>query len=202
MTHLLVGLGNPWPFPQSARHNLGSLVLETLAADLDLKWEWWWSCFGWIAHADAGQLTGLKLLVPGTFYNLSGWAVRRACTVIGLEPHQLILVHDDIDLECFCWATRSGGSDGGNRGVRSVFQALDPGVKRLRLGVGRPPSRDPRAVAGHVLAPVEPELLERWRTAARNGRNGELLGILGFGPNSAPSGASGACGAASRGRLS
>ncbi|CAE7242458.1 pth [Symbiodinium necroappetens] len=168
-----------------ARHNLGSLVVEALAADLDLKWEWWWSCFGWIAHAGAGELAGLKLLIPGTFYNLSGWGVRRACTVLGLESRQLILLHDDIDLECFCWAIRSGGSDGGNRGVRSVFQALDPGVKRLRIGVGRPPSRDPTAVAGHVLAAVDPELLQRWRTAARTG---ELLEILGLGPGGSSQG--------------
>ncbi|CAE7230176.1 pth [Symbiodinium natans] len=178
MDHILVGLANPWPLPQQAKHNLGSLVLESLAEELDLDWEWWWSCFGWVAHARVNELT-LILFIPGTFYNLSGFAVRRACVVLGLESHQLVLLHDDIDLDRFCWATRDGGSDGGNRGVRSVFQSLDPGVRRLRIGVGRPASRDPKTVACHVLAPVDQELLERWQAAARNGELLEILGLRG-----------------------
>ena len=152
-------------------------MLASLAEELGLEWEWWWSCLGWVAQPQEGEQTQLMLFVPGMFYNLSGWAVRRACIQLGLESCQVILLHDDIDLDCFCWATRCGGSDGGNRGVRSVFQALDAGIRRLRMGVGRPSSRDPRTVAAHVLAPVDEELLQTWQVAARNG---ELLQILGM----------------------
>ena len=179
MANLLVGLANPWPFPKQARHNLGSLVLESLCDQLSLKWEWWWSCFGWVAKA--AEPHELMMFIPATFYNVSGLAIRRACTQLGFEPNKLIILHDDIDLDRFCWASRWGGSDGGNRGVRSIFQFLDAGVRRLRIGVGRPASRDPSTVAAHVLGPVEPELLERWQTAVRSG---ELLKILGLDPSS------------------
>ena len=169
MPQLLVGLGNPWPSPKSSRHNLGSLVLEAMAEELCLHWEWRWACWSWTAGE--GQLV---LTIPGSFYNFSGWAVQRVLQTLGFDPDDVVLLHDDIDLESFVWATIRSENDGGNRGVRSVLQAIGA-VRRLRLGVGRPASRSPASVAAYVLGCLEPTLLQRWQTAAAAG---EVLDIL------------------------
>lgn len=169
MPQLLVGLGNPWPSPKSARHNLGSLVMEALAEKLGLTWEWRWSCWSWIAQGGDMSIT-----IPGTFYNLSGWAVQRVLQTLDMEPGDVVVLHDDIDLEPFVWAMICNESDGGNRGVRSILQAIGV-VRRLRLGVGRPASRSPPTVAAYVLGSLEPSLLQRWQTAAANG---EVLQVL------------------------
>lgn len=169
MRKLLVGLGNPWPCPKHARHNLGSLVLQALAHHLDLSWEWRWGCWGWLAAAE-----DLLLFIPGGFYNNSGWGVQRVLGLWDCE-HDLIVLHDDIDLETFCWSFRNSGSDAGNRGLRSVLEAVGGrSVSRLRLGVGRPASRSPTSVAAYVLGSVEEALLERWRSAVPT----ELMRIL------------------------
>eukprot|EP00438_Fugacium_kawagutii_P024821 Skav205723 [mRNA] locus=scaffold1496:86191:86769:+ [translate_table: standard] len=174
MPSLLVGLGNPWP--SKSRHNLGSLVLEALAEELGLDWEWRWSCWSWIAAKDGNEGSGseLALMIPGTFYNLSGWAVQRGLRTLNLGPGDVVVLHDDIDLESFDWALVHSESDAGNRGVRSVLHAAGV-VSRLRLGVGRPANRNPASVAAHVLGPLEADLLQRWQSAAASG---EVLQIL------------------------
>ena len=170
---LLVGLGNPWPCPKLARHNLGSLVLEALAETLGVEWRWCWSCWGWIAQSEGN---GLTMLIPGTFYNGSGWAVRRALEMLSLETSAACLLHDDIDLEPFAWALRWDETHGGNRGVQSVLDSTNERrLMRLRVGVARPARRDPATVAAYVLGPIEDKLLQRWQAAASGG---ELLQIL------------------------
>ncbi|CAK9035151.1 unnamed protein product [Durusdinium trenchii] len=118
MRQLMVGLGNPWPSPKMARHNLGTMVLEALAKQLDLEWSWWWSCWGWIAEEEE---LGFGFFLPRSFYNTSGWAVQRVMELHGLEAHQVLLLHDDLDLPPLCWSVLGGNhSDAGNRGVRGV----------------------------------------------------------------------------------
>ncbi|CAK9035152.1 unnamed protein product [Durusdinium trenchii] len=157
MRQLMVGLGNPWPSPKMARHNLGTMVLEALAKQLDLEWSWWWSCWGWIAEEEE---LGFGFFLPRSFYNTSGWAVQRVMELHGLEAHQVLLLHDDLDLPPLCWSVLGGNhSDAGNRGVRGVRRAAG-NVRRLRLGIGRPDGGD---VGSYVLGKVEDELLERWQ---------------------------------------
>eukprot|EP00913_Durusdinium_trenchii_P030193 g28291.t1 len=67
------------------RHNLGTMVLEALAKQLDLEWSWWWSCWGWIAEEEE---LGFGFFLPRSFYNTSGWAVQRVMELHGLEAHQ------------------------------------------------------------------------------------------------------------------
>lgn len=149
-------------------------MLEALAEELGLAWEWRWSCWSWIARNEDSSGSELALLIPGTFYNLSGWAVHRGLQTLNLGPGDVVVLHDDIDLESFDWAMVHSESDAGNRGVRSVLNAAGV-VSRLRLGVGRPASRNPASVAAYVLGPLEPDLLQRWKSAAASG---EVLQIL------------------------
>ena len=92
------------------------------------------------------------------------------------DCEHLVVLYDDIDLETFTWSFKCSGSDAGNRGLRSVLEAVGGRpVGRLRLGVGRPSSRSPSSVAAYVLGSVEEPLLQRWRSAVP----AELLSILG-----------------------
>eukprot|EP00933_Yihiella_yeosuensis_P004387 TRINITY_DN108758_c0_g1_i1.p1 TRINITY_DN108758_c0_g1~~TRINITY_DN108758_c0_g1_i1.p1 ORF type:complete len:190 (+),score=34.56 TRINITY_DN108758_c0_g1_i1:128-697(+) len=175
---LLVGIGNPWPVPKASRHNFGALVLESLAAKLELEWEWHWGCFSWIAQSDEGDSESLGLVLPATPYNLSGPAVSRAIEALRVDISALTVLHDDIDLQPGCWALKSGGSDGGNKGIRSITSSLGTEqFRRLRLGIGRPEdgSRSAAAVSAHVLGAVESELQDSWDTAVDSG---ELMRIL------------------------
>ena len=178
MPQLLVGLGNPWPSSKFARHNLGSLVVEALAEELGLQWEWRWRCWSWLAKGQ-GSPDGSELfiVIPATFYNLSGWAVHQVLQTFEIDPGDVVVLHDDIDLEPLVWALQSSESDGGNRGVRSVLNTVGI-VRRLRLGVGRPESRSPASVAAYVLGSIESSLLQRWQSAAANGEVLQILSTL------------------------
>jgi len=147
---LVVGLGNPGREHELDRHNVGWLVLDELGRRLDARWR---SKF-------SGQLTevrldGLRLalLKPETYMNLVGGSVSAAAQFFKVEPEQLLIVHDDVDLEAGRLQARAGGGLAGHNGLRSLAQALGTqDFMRLRIGVGRPGRGDPRSVADYVLS--------------------------------------------------
>jgi len=114
------------------------------------------------------------LFVPLTFMNLSGGAVREAATRLGLAPADLLLIHDDLDLEPGRLRMRPGGGSGGHRGVESVILALGTeDIPRLRVGIGRPPAGvDP---ADFVLAPMSEEEVGFYRSAVERAVQGCAL---------------------------
>lgn len=147
--NLIVGLGNPGMQYAETRHNIGFMVAEHLAnrAGIALKRKGYQGFYG------VGRVAGVEttILLPQTFMNRSGDSVAPACQSLGVEPGDLIVIHDEIDLAFGCLRIKVGGGHGGHNGLRSIGTAVDgAGYTRLRMGVGRPSGG--LDVSGHVLS--------------------------------------------------
>ena len=158
---LVVGLGNPGAEYASSRHNAGFMVIERLLASLPA------GRFTESRTASSRFFSGrfrqkpLYLQQPLTFMNLSGEAVARAAGKLQLEPSEILIVSDDMDLPLGRLRLRRGGSDGGHNGLKSVISELGSAdFRRLRLGIGRPEHRG--EVVDHVLSAFSPEEQERF----------------------------------------
>jgi len=159
---LIVGLGNPGIEYAETRHNIGFMVAVSLAdrAGIALKRKGYQGLYG------VGRIVGEEatILLPQTFMNRSGASVAPACQSLGVEPGDLIVVHDEIDLAFGCLRIKAGGGHGGHNGLRSIGADLgETGYKRLRMGVGRPPAGGD--VSAHVLSrfnAAERALLEKY----------------------------------------
>jgi PTH1 family peptidyl-tRNA hydrolase len=157
---LVVGLGNPGAKYARNRHNIGFQVVDELVAKHGLP-AWKSGKLG--GDATSGVVTTDRgrercvALKPMEFMNLSGFAVQRAADFHGIEPDQILVVHDEIDLELGLVRLKSGGGHGGHNGLRSITAQLGGGgFARLRMGVGRdprvPPGASKDAVASWVLS--------------------------------------------------
>ena len=147
---LIVGLGNPGPAYARTRHNIGFWVAETLAAGAGLTFK----RQGMAATAQ-GFVTGRDVTVakPQTFMNRSGPAVAALIESLGLDLHDVIVVHDDLDLDPGRIRLKAHGGHGGHQGVLSLMHALGTDrFARVKIGVGRPPAY--YEAADYVLAPV------------------------------------------------
>ena len=149
---LVVGLGNPGPDYARSRHNVGWTCLEELARRLAVKLD----RKRWQARVGAGprpEGSGrVWLLMPQTFMNLSGEAVRKAVRDLRLDPSALWVVYDEIDLPLCRLRIRVGGRSAGHNGVRSIIAALGTDdFVRFRVGVGRPAGSGREAGVRHVL---------------------------------------------------
>jgi len=136
---LIVGLGNPGPEYAATRHNIGFMVTATLAErnGIALKRKGHQGIYG------VGRVAGTEatILLPQTYMNRSGTSVVSACQSLGVKPGDLIVVHDEIDLDFGALRIKIGGGHGGHNGLRSIAAALgETEYNRLRLGIGRPPT--------------------------------------------------------------
>jgi peptidyl-tRNA hydrolase, PTH1 family len=152
---LVAGLGNPGREYERTRHNAGWLVLDELARRHGGSWRSKFS--GSLSEVRLGDAR-LALLKPETYMNESGRSVAAAARFFKVEPGQLLVVHDDVDLEPGRLQARVGGGLAGHNGLRSLAQQLgSQEFLRLRIGVGRPGRGDPRPVSDWVLSPFAPE---------------------------------------------
>jgi peptidyl-tRNA hydrolase, PTH1 family len=152
---LVAGLGNPGREYERTRHNVGWLVLDELARRHGGSWRSKFS--GSLAEVRLGDAR-LALLKPETYMNESGRSVGAAARFFKVEPEQLLVVHDDVDLEPGRLQARGGGGLAGHNGLRSLAQHLgSQDFLRLRIGVGRPGRGDQRSVSDWVLSPFAPE---------------------------------------------
>ncbi len=135
---LVVGLGNPEPRYASNRHNLGFRVLDALAARTGAGW-----ARKFEGELGQGNVGGAKVLLlkPQTFMNRSGESVASAVGFFKLALTQVLVAHDELDLELGRIQLKQGGGNGGHNGLRSIEAALgSKDFGRLRLGIGRPPA--------------------------------------------------------------
>ena len=152
---LVVGLGNPGREYERTRHNVGWLVLDELARRHGGSWRSKFS--GSLAEIRLGDAK-LALLKPETYMNDSGRSVGAAARFFKVDPEQVLVVHDDVDLDAGQLQARAGGGLAGHNGLRSLAQHLgSQDFLRLRIGVGRPGRGDPRPVADWVLSPFAPD---------------------------------------------
>ena len=152
---LVAGLGNPGREYEQTRHNVGWLVLDEFARRHGGSWRSKFS--GSLAEVRLGDAR-LALLKPETYMNESGRSVGAAERFFKVEPPQLLVVHDDVDLEPGRLQARAGGGLAGHNGLRSLAQHLgSQDFLRLRIGVGRPGRGDRRPVSDWVLSPFSAE---------------------------------------------
>jgi peptidyl-tRNA hydrolase, PTH1 family len=143
---LVVGLGNPGPAFASHRHNVGYRVADELARRFSVRFRTLRGCRAEVAEGRLGPPGGeaprLLLAKSRTFMNETGWAVTRLLSYYKLEPAQMIVVHDELDIEPGQLRVKFGGGDNGHNGLRSIRKSLGNGdFFRVRIGVGRPPGR-------------------------------------------------------------
>ena len=142
-----VGLGNPGPAYAGHRHNVGFMAVDRLAQVHGF--DPWRARFKGLT-AD-GRIDGEKLILlkPQTFMNESGQAVRRALDFFKLEPGDVTVFYDELDLAPGRVKAKTGGGAAGHNGIRSVAAHIGPEFHRVRLGIGHPGHKD--RVTGHVL---------------------------------------------------
>ena len=149
---LIAGLGNPGPTYAKTRHNIGFMAVDEIAR----RWDFspWRSrfrslaCEGSIPTPD-GPVRAL-ILKPQTFYNEAGRSVGEALKFFKLDPADLVVFYDEIDLAPGRFRMKAGGGAAGNNGIRSITSQVGPYFRRARLGTGHP--GDKALVQGHVLS--------------------------------------------------
>ncbi|MCU0893183.1 MAG: aminoacyl-tRNA hydrolase [Rhodospirillales bacterium] len=144
---LLVGLGNPGPTYAGNRHNIGFMAIDAIAERF--RFPPFRSKFQ--SQLAEGPLAGRPalLLKPMTFMNVSGQAVAAAAGFFRIAPEDIVVFHDEIDLPAGKVRVKVGGGHAGHNGLRSLHAHIGPDYARVRIGVGRPHSKD--EVINHVL---------------------------------------------------
>lgn len=138
---LVVGLGNPGDEYTRTRHNVGAETVEVLATRHGAKLRKGKER----ARVDQVQIAGsqVALAVPLTYMNDSGLAVTALARRYGVEPQQIVIVHDELDLPVAALQVKSGGGLAGHNGLRSIKSHLhSDGFQRVRIGVGKPVSKE------------------------------------------------------------
>lgn len=145
---LLVGLGNPGEAYARNRHNIGFMVVERLAE----LWKLGPPRVRFQAVTNEGTIGGEKVLAlrPQTYMNESGRSVGEAMRFFKLEPPDIVVFHDEIDLAFGKVRVKHGGGAAGNNGVKSIIAHIGPHFTRVRFGVGHPGEKE--RVHGHVLS--------------------------------------------------
>ncbi|GAA2077637.1 aminoacyl-tRNA hydrolase [Aeromicrobium halocynthiae] len=151
MTWLVVGLGNPGPTYAATRHNVGYLVTDVLAARMGGRFK---AHTSRLADVVEGRLVGERVVLGRcrSYMNESGGGVKALLSYYDLEPAELVVVHDELDIDFGALRFKLGGGDNGHNGLRSIRQSLGTGdFHRARVGIGRPPGR--QSVHDFVLKP-------------------------------------------------
>ncbi|WP_299656180.1 aminoacyl-tRNA hydrolase [uncultured Tateyamaria sp.] len=154
---LIVGLGNPGAKYARNRHNIGFMVLDRIVEDHGFP-AWKSKHQGVVSEGRFGS-DRVILLKPETYMNKSGDSVGAAMRFHKLEPEDVIVLHDEIDLAPGKVRWKVGGGHAGHNGLRSVHAHIGPDYARVRLGVGHPGHKD--AVPGYVLRDF-PKADEEW----------------------------------------
>lgn len=149
---LVVGLGNPGPKYQGTRHNIGFAVVDELARRAGASFESSPvdALIARLRAVDGGSHQGVLLAKPMTFMNRSGEAVGGLLRYFKIDPADLLVIVDEVQLPLARLRARARGSAGGHNGLRSIEAHLGTEYARLRVGVGRGEVR--RDLADHVLA--------------------------------------------------
>jgi len=142
---LVVGLGNPGPEYVANRHNVGHLVLDVLASRAGGRFK------AHKARADIleARFDGQRVVLakPRSFMNETGGPVVAVRDFFKVPTEQIVVVHDELDLDYGVLRLKRGGGDNGHNGLRSVTRSLGtPDYLRVRFGIGRPPGRQDPAV--------------------------------------------------------
>ena len=147
---LIVGLANPGAEYAATRHNAGAWFVDLLAERLRAPLREEAIFFGYTSRVTLGG-EDVRLLVPTTFMNLSGKAVAAMASFFRINPDEILVAHDELDLPPGVAKFKLGGGHGGHNGLKDIISKLgnNPNFHRLRIGIGHP--GDKNKVVGFVL---------------------------------------------------
>lgn len=155
MIKLFVGLGNPGPDYEATRHNAGFWWIDALARELKVSLVPERSYYG-LAGRTSVNGQSVWLLQPQTFMNLSGKSVASLARFFKIQPEEILVVHDELDLPPGQVKLKRGGSHAGHNGLRDIHAQLgSPDYWRLRIGIGHPGEKS--EVANWVLKKPAPD---------------------------------------------
>lgn len=161
---LIAGLGNPGKEYQNTRHNSGFMAIDRLADKLGASI----TTNKWNALTALVRIEGepVLLMKPLTYMNESGSAVSQAVSYYKIEPEDILVIHDDMDLPVGSVRIRKKGSAGGQKGMKSIISCLNTdNIARIRIGVGHSARGDHKIVPDWVLSPVPKAEREVFDTA-------------------------------------
>jgi len=143
---LVVGLGNPGPGYAGNRHNVGQMALAQLADRASLTFKNHKANAAVAEGRSFGAGPKLVLAKPNSFMNVSGAPVAALLRFYKIPPERLIVLHDELDIPFDSVRLKFGGGHGGHNGIRDIIAAVGTGdFTRVRIGIGRPPGRQPAA---------------------------------------------------------
>ena len=156
-TLLLVGLGNPGKEYQNTRHNAGSDFVRMLCNDYQVSLAKEKLVNGYYAKFIINDCS-IILYIPDTFMNESGISVSKAKKFFKVENHEILIIHDELDLQNGCIRLKDSGGHGGHNGLRNIIDHLngDSSFKRMRIGIGHP-GKDKDIVSYVLNKPSESE---------------------------------------------
>ncbi len=138
MIKLFVGLGNPGTEYEYTRHNAGFWWIDELAIQLKASWQPEKSHHGWATRTTCQGQT-IWLLKPATFMNLSGKSVAALARFFKIQPDEILVAHDELDVVPGEAKLKLGGSHAGHNGLRDIHAQLGTDAYwRLRIGIGHP----------------------------------------------------------------
>lgn len=156
---LIVGLGNPGPEYEQTRHNAGSWLVHAMIIQHGSKLSADKKFHGHSSKIKFSD-SDVHFLLPNTYMNRSGMAVSAMSTFYKIQAEEILIVHDELDLEPGKVRIKLGGGHGGHNGLRDIIAALGtPNFYRLRIGIGHP--GDKNLVVDYVLG--KPSTLDRHR---------------------------------------
>jgi len=147
---IVVGLGNPGPEYTKTRHNAGVWFVEELASRYNISLRPEKKYFGLYGKGLIGNEI-VHLLIPTTFMNRSGQSVAPLANFFRIPVENILVAHDELDMEPGVCKIKKGGGHGGHNGLRDIISCMANNKEfyRLRIGIGHPGHRD--RVTGHVL---------------------------------------------------
>jgi peptidyl-tRNA hydrolase, PTH1 family len=148
MPRAIIGLGNPGSEYANTRHNAGFHAVDALARELGATY--WKTRCGALLTVATYDGEDLILAKPQAFMNLSGGPVKRIAEEYTIEPADILIIHDELDLEPGDVRVKRDGGHAGHNGLRSIHEKLETNkYPRVRVGIGRPPGR--MSAADYVL---------------------------------------------------
>jgi PTH1 family peptidyl-tRNA hydrolase len=153
---LIVGLGNPGEKYDRTRHNLGFMAADALVSEFGGSFK-----EGFKGLYAEVFINGVKhfVLKPQTYMNLSGESVQPFCAFYKIPVQDIVVVHDDLDMEFGKLKIRKGGSSGGHNGIKSIVQHMGTeDFTRVKIGIGKDRRKE---VVGHVLGRFAPDEAEK-----------------------------------------
>lgn len=177
---LVVGLGNPGREYENTRHNAGAIFVAQLASAYRASWQDEKKFFGMTTQITIDNQP-VRLLIPSTYMNRSGQSVGAIANFYKIAPENILVAHDELDLQPGTARLKLGGGHGGHNGLRDIVSALanQNTFMRLRIGIGHPGNA--KMVADYVLkkAPaIEYNLMEDSITRALHAMPDVVTGNL------------------------